>query len=30
MGNDYTLFSLVEGTVFFDRGGRRINVAIAE
>ncbi|HAA63487.1 MAG TPA: 50S ribosomal protein L27, partial [Planctomycetaceae bacterium] len=27
---DYTLFSLVEGTVFFDRGGRRINVATAE
>ena len=26
MGNDYTLFSLVEGTVVFDRGGRRINV----
>jgi large subunit ribosomal protein L27 len=30
MGNDYTLFSLVEGTVFFDRGGRRINVAAPE
>lgn len=26
MGNDYTLFALVEGTVVFDRGGRRINV----
>ena len=25
-GKDYTLFSLVEGTVFFDRKGRRINV----
>ncbi len=30
MGNDYTLFSLIDGTVFFDRGGRRINVAAAE
>jgi large subunit ribosomal protein L27 len=27
MGRDYTLFSLVEGHVFFDREGRRINVA---
>ena len=26
LGNDYTIFSLVEGTVFFDQGGRRINV----
>ena len=26
MGNDYTLFSLVEGKVYFDRKGRRINV----
>jgi large subunit ribosomal protein L27 len=26
MGKDYTLFALVEGTVFFDREGRRINV----
>jgi large subunit ribosomal protein L27 len=25
-GSDYTLFALVEGTVQFDRGGRRINV----
>lgn len=25
-GSDYTLFSLIEGTVFFDQGGRRINV----
>ena len=30
MGNDYTLFSLVEGTVYFDRKGRRINVQLAE
>ena len=26
IGNDYTLFSLVEGTVRFDREGRRVNV----
>ena len=26
MGSDYTLFALVEGTVLFDRNGRRINV----
>jgi large subunit ribosomal protein L27 len=26
IGRDWTLFSLVEGTVTFDRGGRRINV----
>lgn len=30
MGSDYTLFSLVEGTVRFDRNGRRINVDAAE
>jgi large subunit ribosomal protein L27 len=30
MGADCTLFSLVEGTVFFDRDGRRINVQPAE
>lgn len=31
MGNDYTIFAIVEGNVFFDREGRRINVApIAE
>jgi large subunit ribosomal protein L27 len=30
MGKDYTLFSLIEGTVFFDRGGRRVNVQPAE
>ena len=30
MGKDYTLFSLVEGTVFFDQKGRRINVELAE
>jgi len=26
MGNDYTLFALVEGKVYFDRKGRRMNV----
>jgi large subunit ribosomal protein L27 len=26
MGKDYTIFSLVEGNVYFDREGRRINV----
>ena len=30
MGRDYTLFALVEGTVEFDRNGRRINVVPAE
>ena len=26
MGRDYTIYALVEGNVFFDREGRRINV----
>ena len=26
MGNDYTIYSLVEGIVYFDRDGHRINV----
>ncbi|MCA8991767.1 MAG: 50S ribosomal protein L27 [Planctomycetaceae bacterium] len=30
MGRDYTLFALVDGSVAFDRGGRRINVVPAE
>ena len=30
MGNDYTLFALAEGTVVFDRNGRRINVQPVE
>jgi large subunit ribosomal protein L27 len=30
MGSDYTLFALVEGTVVFDQGGRRINIQPAE
>lgn len=25
-GNDYTLFALIDGSVLFDRGGRRISV----
>ena len=25
-GSDYTLFALVDGSVVFDQGGRRINV----
>ena len=29
MGKDYTIFSLVEGNVYFDQEGRRINVRIA-
>ncbi len=28
-GSDYTLFALVDGSVFFDQGGRRINVDAA-
>lgn len=28
-GKDYTLFALVEGTVSFDRKGRRVNVVPA-
>ncbi|RMF36783.1 MAG: 50S ribosomal protein L27 [Planctomycetota bacterium] len=30
MGNDYTLFALVGGTVFFDQEGRRINIQPSE
>lgn len=30
MGNDYTLFALVDGTVYFDRKGRRANVMPGE
>lgn len=29
MGRDFTIFSLVEGRVFFDRDGRRVNVVEA-
>jgi large subunit ribosomal protein L27 len=27
MGTDYTIFALVDGTVFFDQEGRRVNVS---
>ena len=30
IGNDYTLFALVDGHVYFDRKGRRANVAPVE
>ncbi len=30
LGRDYTIYSLVEGRVRFDRGGRRVNVDLAE
>ncbi|MCU0711180.1 MAG: 50S ribosomal protein L27 [Pirellula sp.] len=30
IGNDYTIYALVEGNVYFDREGRRINVKVAE
>ena len=29
-GKDYTLFALTDGTVMFDREGRRVNVVPAE
>jgi large subunit ribosomal protein L27 len=30
MGSDYTLFALVDGTIYFDRNGRRANVMPAD
>jgi large subunit ribosomal protein L27 len=30
VGKDYTLYALVEGTVYFDQKGRRMNVELAE
>lgn len=30
IGNDYTIFSLVEGNVYFDQEGRRVNVKPVE
>ncbi len=30
IGRDWTIFSMIEGTVFFDQGGRRINVVPLE
>lgn len=29
MGKDHTLFALTDGSVFFDKDGRRINVELA-
>ncbi len=29
LGRDYTIFAMVDGTVRFDRGGRRVNVDAA-
>ena len=30
IGKDHTIFALVDGNVYFDRNGRRVNVAPAE
>ena len=30
LGKDHTIFALVEGNVYFDRKGRRVNVAAVE
>ena len=30
MGKDYTIHAKVEGNVYFDQDGRRVNVALAE
>ena len=30
LGKDYTIWSLIDGTVFFDQEGRRINVRLPE
>jgi large subunit ribosomal protein L27 len=30
LGRDFTLFALVDGTVKFDREGRRVNIVAAE
>ncbi|MFO0939170.1 MAG: 50S ribosomal protein L27 [Pirellulales bacterium] len=30
MGKDYTLFSLIEGQIFFDQEGKRVNVKAVE
>ena len=29
MGNDYTIFAVIDGKVLFDRDGRRVNVVEA-
>ena len=28
MGKDYTIFSMIEGHVFFDQEGRRVNIVV--
>ena len=30
IGKDHTIFALVDGNVYFDRNGRRVNVSPAE
>jgi len=30
LGKDHTIFALEEGNVYFDKAGRRVNVAVAE
>ena len=30
MGKDHTLFALTDGNVYFDKKGRRINIALAD
>ena len=30
MGKDHTLFALKDGNVFFDKKGRRINIAVSD
>ena len=30
MGKDYTIYSLVDGRVYFDQEGRRVNVQVNE
>lgn len=30
LGSDYTIFALVEGKVYFDQEGRRVNVEVAK
>ncbi len=30
IGNDYTLYALIDGCVEFDRGGRRVNVVAVQ
>lgn len=30
IGKDHTIFALTDGNVYFDKNGRRVNVALAE